>query len=48
MKEMRLMQIIGDIDEKYIDEAAPTEQKKKGFWARTKEKALAARSSKNK
>ena len=25
-----------------------TEQKKKGFWARTKEKALAARSSKNK
>ena len=27
---------------------ATTEQKKKGFWARTKEKALAARSSKNK
>ena len=25
-----------------------TEQKKKGFWARTKEKALATRSSKNK
>ena len=25
-----------------------TEQKKKGFWARTKEKALAARNSKNK
>ena len=25
-----------------------TEQKKKGFWARTKEKALAARSNKNK
>ena len=25
-----------------------TKQKKKGFWARTKEKALAARSSKNK
>lgn len=29
MKEMRLMQIIGDIDEKYIDEAAPAEQKRK-------------------
>lgn len=28
--------------------ADTTEQKKKGFWARTKEKALAARSSKNK
>ena len=25
MKEMRLMQIIGDIDEKYIDEAAPAD-----------------------
>ena len=38
MKEMRLMQIIGDIDEKYIDEAAPTEQKKKAMrftpWVR--------------
>ena len=38
MKEMRLMQIIGDIDEKYIDEAAPAEQKKKAMrftpWAR--------------
>ncbi len=38
MKEMRLMQIIGDIDEKYIDEAAPTEQKKKALrftpWVR--------------
>ena len=31
MKEMRLMQIIGDIDEKYIDEAAPAEQKKKAM-----------------
>ena len=35
---MRLMQIIGDIDEKYIDEAAPTEQKKKAMrftpWVR--------------
>lgn len=31
MKEMRLMQIIGDIDEKYIDEAAPAEQKKKAL-----------------
>ena len=28
---MRLMQIIGDIDEKYIDEAAPAEQKKKAM-----------------
>lgn len=26
MKEMRLMQIIGDIDDKYIEEAAPCEQ----------------------
>lgn len=38
MKEMRLMQIIGDIDEKYIDEAAPAEQKKKAMrftpWVR--------------
>lgn len=38
MKEMRLMQIIGDIDEKYIDEAALTEQKKKAMrftpWVR--------------
>ena len=38
MKEMRLMQIIGDIDEKYIDEAAPAEQKKKALrftpWVR--------------
>lgn len=38
MKEMRLMQIIGDIDEKYIDEAAPGEQKKKALrftpWVR--------------
>lgn len=35
---MRLMQIIGDIDEKYIDEAAPAEQKKKAMrftpWVR--------------
>ena len=31
MKEMRLMQIIVDIDEKYIDEAAPAEQKKKSM-----------------
>lgn len=38
MKEMRLMQIIGDIDNKYIDEAAPAEQKKKAMrftpWVR--------------
>lgn len=38
MKEMRLMQIIGDIDEKYIDEAAPAEQKRKAVrftpWVR--------------
>ena len=38
MKELRLMQIIGDIDEKYIDEAAPAEQKKKAMrftpWVR--------------
>lgn len=38
MKEMRLMQIIVDIDEKYIDEAAPAEQKKKAMlftpWVR--------------
>lgn len=38
MKEMRLMQIIGDIDDKYIDEAAPAEQKKKAIrftpWVR--------------
>lgn len=38
MKEMRLMQIIGDIDEKYIDEAAPGEQKQKALrfapWVR--------------
>lgn len=38
MKEMHLMQIIGDIDEKYIDEAAPAEQKKKAMrftpWVR--------------
>ena len=38
MKEMRLMQIIGDIDEKYIDEAAPAEHKKKAMrftpWVR--------------
>lgn len=38
MKEMRLMQIIGDIDDKYIDEAAPAEQKKKAMrftpWVR--------------
>ena len=38
MKEMRLMQIIGDIDEKYIDEAAPAGQKKKAMrftpWVR--------------
>lgn len=38
MKEMRLMQIIGDIDEKYIDEAAPGDQKKKALrftpWVR--------------
>lgn len=38
MKEMRLMQIIGDIDEKYIDEAAPAEEKKKAVrfvpWVR--------------
>ena len=38
MKEMRFMQIIGDIDEKYIDEAAPAEKKKKAMrltpWVR--------------
>lgn len=38
MKAMRLMQIIGDIDEKFIDEAAPAEQKKKAMrftpWVR--------------
>ena len=38
MKEMRLMKIIGDIDEKYIDEAAPGGQKQKAVrfapWVR--------------
>lgn len=28
MKEMRLMRAIGDIDDKYIEEAAPTEEKR--------------------
>ena len=48
MKEMRLMQIIGDIDEKYIDEAAPGGQKQKAIrfapWVRYVGIAACARS----